>query len=438
MCVNTSIEKKALIARAAKLLTMLPLVLLCSAAACGQTGGPCNATSVHERLKTGEAVCFTGKERPAARTIPAAWLEELSIEPNRSVNVPIVIYNAIIAGPLDLSYATFEHNLFIVDSEFTGDAQFSFTLFKGAAIFKGTSFRKKADFTAAHSLTSLNIQLSTFLGPGIFDALTVDYQILANGAQFDEQAQFDTSEAGRGVDFSTYDAETTHQPRRTIFRGDATFRRVVIGREGIFSAAVFEKQADFDNAHFDGSLHFSPDKEGNPTVFDGRAIFRSVVVGSNAEFQGALFKEKATFDRIQVGHDLLFSANSPPGVNPAQFAGDANFPAIRVGGTLFSTAPHFYEKRTSRKHNSEAAQSLLPTTPRDTRFSPANRTSFTRTSNSWRTSEAPPSLVSQTLREPVQTKRSTSRTLSSIKMQTFQPSLSEAQPYLKVPSFTAP
>jgi hypothetical protein len=53
------------------------------------------------------------------RTIQAAWLEELAQYPDRVASAPIYIDNAIIEGDLDLTYATFQYQVVITNSEFT-------------------------------------------------------------------------------------------------------------------------------------------------------------------------------------------------------------------------------------------------------------------------------------------------------------------------------
>ena len=121
-----------------------------------------------EQLQAGMALTFQRSENEspemrAERTITALLIDRIVNEPKRTVSLPIKISNAIIDGPLNLQYVTFEAEVSIVNCEFTGDIDFSFSTFEHSANFNGS--------TAFHVQTCLlskgDRSKSTFIPPDI-------------------------------------------------------------------------------------------------------------------------------------------------------------------------------------------------------------------------------------------------------------------------------
>jgi hypothetical protein len=281
-------------------------------------------------------------EEKAARTIQAAWLEELASKPARTVRVPVEIAHAIIEGPLDLQHATFEFDLSITHSRFTGEVNSSFATFKRRACFDRCSFSEAANFRAAHAHADFELNDTQFADASGFMDLHVAEVLGANGATFGP-VSFERIEVGKGAFF-----------KQARFSGEARFLDAHIKGSARFEGAQFEGSGDaasFDGAQIDGGAFFRPatGADGKPLVtrFHGAARFLGVHIGGNAEFEGAQFDGKeraASFDGAQIDGSAFFRPPTGPDGKPlldadghplvTRFQGEAAFPGARVGGQV--------------------------------------------------------------------------------------------------------
>ena len=288
---------------------------------------------VRDRLREGKPVCFDQSDARKARTIPASWLENLVHGQDRIVSTRIEIRHAVVSGPIDFSKVVFRHSVIITDTVFTDQAYFASATFDDTTYFDNSTFDQSASFAAVHALSQLSFIGVTFIKDADFEDMIVGSEFLARGASFD-QADFQKVDMRKGAFFGLDD-----KGHRTIFHGSAMFQHGSFAVQAQFGGTIFEKTADFDNAHFEGSAYFRPEQRF-PVEFEDEAIFRAVKVGSNAEFQGANFKGRAVFDRLDVGGELFFTGLMPglvitgpvQTVIPARFEDTARFLSMHVGG----------------------------------------------------------------------------------------------------------
>ncbi len=267
-------------------------------------------------------------EEKKARTIPADWLERLAERPKRVVSVPVNISHAIIGGPLDLQYATFEAEVSIRDCEFPEGAgetvDFSFATFKRPATFEGSHFRKPANFRAAHSEADFEIMRASFANGSSFQDLHVDEVLDAQGASFGS-VHFERIEVIKSAFF-----QTDAQGNRASFGGDAIFLAAHIQGQASFLGAEFRGAANFKSFQVGGSAFFQTDAQGNRASFGGDADFRGAHIEGQASFLGAEFRGAAIFDSFRVDGNAFFRPDAQG--NRASFRGDANFRGARIQG----------------------------------------------------------------------------------------------------------
>jgi hypothetical protein len=106
-------------------------------------------------------------EQKAARTIRTAWLEDLTRHRSRAMTVPIRINNAVLEGSLNLKDTTFKYEVSIMNSEFTGPANFSFCTFERNLVLPGCRFRESINCASAVARYWVVLDDSDFRGSGV-------------------------------------------------------------------------------------------------------------------------------------------------------------------------------------------------------------------------------------------------------------------------------
>src|SRR5437660_79103 len=279
------------------------------------------------KLLAGEPLKFSARptdreetpEEIAARTIPAKWLEDLAARPARAVGKPVLISNAIIAGPLDLQYARFEYELSITGTNFLDETDFSFATFKRTATFQGSRFARRANFRAAHAEADFTIAGTSFADGSSFQDLHVKEVLDAGGAKFGA-VNFERIEVNKGAFFRSDD-----QGQRITFGGEASFLGAHIHGYADFSGAEFKAGAAFDGIQVGGSAFFRSDDKGQRVTFGGEASFLGAHIQGDADFCGAEFKAGAAFDGIHIDGDAFFRSDTKG--QRVTFRGAAGFPS---------------------------------------------------------------------------------------------------------------
>jgi uncharacterized protein YjbI with pentapeptide repeats len=276
-------------------------------------------------LREGRPLYFSGDasdstEIKATRKIQASWLEELAKTPDRCVEVPVDISNAIIEGPLRLSYTTFKCGLSITDSDFIDEVDFSFAEFKQLASFERTYFHKKANFRAAHAECDFEINNASFLTAVAFTDLFVNEILSANGAFF-VKADFERAEIGKSCFF-----QSDSKGNLVRFCDEAIFRFAHIGGDANFRGARFGQAANFEAIRIDGNAAFGLNERGVSVHFGGPVTFSLANIKGVAFFEKTKFIGPAHFVRTHCEREALFLGTS--------FVRDASFNGATVGGNL--------------------------------------------------------------------------------------------------------
>lgn len=295
----------------------------------------------------------------AARTIPAQWLQDIATPNARKISVPILVTNAIVDGPLNLSYVAFDCAVEFSGCEFTGGAvDFSFAAFSRSAKFSACRFtfspsnNPNADapvsFRAIHGSADLILAGSVFSSKLDCSDIHVEEMLDASGARFAE-VSFQRMVVAKSAYFSV-----DLQGARTVFGGDASFLGAQIGANAEFGGSLFSKKLTCDDIRIEGDAFFCTEQvETGATLPGGRAPHRiefheearflGAHISGDAVFLGAHFHSKAGFDRLRVDGNAYF--RKPPGTaDPTVFEGEARFPlAVFSSGVQFNDA-HFVQK----------------------------------------------------------------------------------------------
>jgi len=281
-------------------------------------------------------------------TIEALMIERLVRRFKGCLPIPIRIENAVIKGPLNLTYATFKGELSITNSVIMGPVDFSFATFERSVIFDGSQFLKKADFRASHAMADFRVSYAQFLHDSCFMDVRIDEVFRAEGAQFAD-VTFQQAQFNKRVLFCPRNPEDRHaETRYACFNGNVSFTDASIKGFAHFEGARFRKRADFNRIHIHSSASFSCYAENSyadvkpvrelafiRTCFGGEVNFAGARIEGTAYFEGARFHEKATFDRIWVGGHALFHTFEREGGQPsvkAHFSKEARFLAAYIGG----------------------------------------------------------------------------------------------------------
>lgn len=271
------------------------------------------------------------------------------------------------------------------DAQADGPAYFNGALFGGRASFDRATFGSSAFFncdallpggtvssqprhtphTAAAAGAARRDSLPTvFAGDACFVGLRVSSSITFSGAQFDGEADFrrvsiegtalfnpfpsrDGSSLrpvrfGRDADFWNADIKGAARFEAAQFEGRVRFQNACIGRDADFSPQVygrralrafFGRAADFNDAHFCGSLIMNAARFNGPADFmqvsvDGRADFRAFEIPGADAIVSTFFGGETNFRGAYVKGSVNFDGTV--------FAGDADFQRLRAeGGVLF-------------------------------------------------------------------------------------------------------
>jgi len=263
------------------------------------------------------------------KTIVQARSLALLVHNNKRVQVR----DAIIRGPLDLSYATINQLVSLVNCEFEDPADFSYATFKRHLILQNSTFKKGFDLEGA------TIDLN-----GRFDAI----KVLSGHAGFRylhvqgllnlEHAQFDFPTT---ANFSNAHIDKGAYLRGIVFGGDVKLLEMRIGGDLVLTDAHFKKEAHFATTKVAGSLFLESAR------FDGPVGFLGVETAYSIKLPKATFQKQVTFNEIEVNAFLDLSGakfewpEEPAHFGRAHVVGGAGFDGVHfAGGARFDNA-HF-------------------------------------------------------------------------------------------------
>lgn len=276
-------------------------------------------------LKAGNPVVFPEAWDARARTVTAAAITEVVGQPSGKCCVPILLANAVIDGPLDLSQCTFECDVWAAGCTFSAEVDFSFATFQRTACFDGSRFQGVADFRAAQCQGDLELRDAEFSGSASFPMLSVAKNLEAQGVRFGGNATFEGAQV-------LGDVLTSASGRGARFLGETIWTAAVIGGQADFRSAEFEATANFDLIDAALGMVFSPAEGAGPggARFAGDASFNGASVRRILEFGSVRFSGGALFDGLTVEGDLKCGADDPS--QAVIFEGPARFPAAQIEG----------------------------------------------------------------------------------------------------------
>lgn len=280
--------------------------------------------SMEHLLKSGNALVFApagqSSEEDQKRIIPAQWLNDLANAPERHVTVPVTIRNAIIDGPLQLQYVTFEYEFSLINCEIKHQADFSFATFCRVGAFDESKFVARANFRGSEAKGDLKFVRTRFqdchhpAAPHAdqefgtdFEDVRVHHLFCADGASFG-CVNFKRAYFSKTVFFRPGFPDAG-EPVPARFTGDADFADSYVGGPAYFSGADFEQKATFSRVRFASVAVFQCHAQNGyvlRTRFRGETRFVSTRLEGGATFQGALFENQVLFDSAEVLGNLYF------------------------------------------------------------------------------------------------------------------------------------
>ena len=269
-------------------------------------------------------------------------------------NKRVQIQDAIVRGPLDLSYATINQQVSLIDCVFEDPADFSYATFKRHLFLQGSTFKKGLDLEGA--TIDLNGRLDAIkVLSGKAGLRYLNVQGLLNL----EKAEFDSAEV---VNFVNAHIERGAYFAGSVFRGEVRLGDMRIGGDLVLTGAHFMQAAHFAQTKLAGSLFLESAQFDGPADLSGvaaynaklrKATFRKRVslketeVGSFLDLSGAKFEwpgEPALFDQVHaVGGGSFDDAHFTAGArfDSAHFNGDASFENTVFDDTARFNKAHF-------------------------------------------------------------------------------------------------
>ena len=248
-------------------------------------------------------------------------------------NKRVKVQDAIIRGPLDLSYATINQLISLVNCEFEEPADFSYATFKRHLILQNSTFKKGFDLEGA------TIDLN-----GRFNAI----KVLSGNARFRylhvqgllnlERAQFDSAAT---PNFSNAHIDRGAYLRGIVFGGEVNLTEMRIGGDLVLTEAHFKEAALFVTTKVGGSLFLER------AQFEGPVYFAGIETAYSAKLPKATFRNKVDFSEIEVNSLLNLSGakfewpEAQAHFDRAHVVGGGVFDGVHfAGGARFDNA-HF-------------------------------------------------------------------------------------------------
>jgi uncharacterized protein YjbI with pentapeptide repeats len=233
--------------------------------------GPCGRQIVRDDMCIFHLVNKTETE---ASRFENELLDELSKLESSSEQV-IDLTRFIFPRTLRLAHHIFPKPVRFYASRFDEDVDFSYTSFTG-----GVDFGLTYDVREGHN--EFRRDASTFYGPLLGERAD-------RGSSFKKKADFSGSIFKGGAGFYEVTFEGDVDFSNATFEGEADFRAAFEGAFCSFENATFMRYADFFCAEFDGLIHFID------TKFEEEADFVSTTFQKSVLFSGAVFKSEANF-----------------------------------------------------------------------------------------------------------------------------------------------
>jgi hypothetical protein len=261
---------------------------------------------------------FSDKE---SRVLRATFLRELLIgSPARFKVQPqaIVIHNAVITGPLELTKKDIPFHISLIDCEFVGPIDFTRSTFTKSLSIYRSIFHSMVDFHFSKVSDRFIANEAKFQNGAFFKGIIVGSEMSLNRAVFVGQVDF--SKAAIGGNFEAERSEFSNNENKVEFES------IKVKGHALFTNTVFKGPVTFYAAEIGGNFEA---EGGQFQDADSGADFDSIKVHGQAKFGNAVFEGPASFDSAEIGRDL--EATQTQFKNPRL---TANFVGMEVKGAI--------------------------------------------------------------------------------------------------------
>lgn len=319
-----------------------------------------------DKLSKGESLEFDPNTERESRTIKAIWIVQSVAEKKR-----IRVRHAIIQGALNLKYSNCAEEFELLNCTFENTVDFAFSTFDKNLDVSGSVFKVGATFESAVLRRNGNLSGCKFHNGDLnFVDLVVEGRFYCNNASFESQlsTNFEFARFRRSAFFNGSSFSGAASFAESIFESNIDFGGISFSKTADFSGgtvhgrlsfssfapagesgAVFRSSASFDRLTVRGLCYCGRVTFMGPVAFkgaslSGEAIFHRVRADKGIDFSGSHFgptefygfdcSGKADFTGCIFEGDVSFSRDPDRTMEPAKFAGDADFTGADIHGQL--------------------------------------------------------------------------------------------------------
>ncbi|MDX2230065.1 MAG: pentapeptide repeat-containing protein [Leptolyngbyaceae cyanobacterium bins.349] len=190
---------------------------------------------------------------------------------------------SLLATPTDSSSSTLQITAFrgplkLIQTRFTGTADFTNTFFLNRIEAQGVQFRQRADWSQTRFSQAASFTGATFLQDVSF-----------RSSIFFGKAGFDQAEFQRDVNFQSSEFQTTANFNRALFQQSANFSRIQWQGNADFAQTRWQGQALFSRSTFSEALFLAD------ASFEKTTLFREVRFNKPVNLRGAAILDRAEF-----------------------------------------------------------------------------------------------------------------------------------------------
>jgi uncharacterized protein YjbI with pentapeptide repeats len=202
---------------------------------------------------------------------------------------------------IDFSGVDFQVKALFNNARFSAGVDFSSGAFRAGADFSGTRFDEAAHFNSAVFFRSAEFSYACFSSSSDFGRARFSEKADFSRARFDGKTDFSKVSFDGYADFSRADFNGYSHFGRASFKGYSNFGKAGFSREADFGRASFSSEADFRGIGFTGKVDF------RGADFTGKADFRGANFGATADFSFTSYKDYVYFggspERRKPGKD---------------------------------------------------------------------------------------------------------------------------------------
>jgi Helix-hairpin-helix motif/Pentapeptide repeats (9 copies) len=223
------------------------------------------------------------------------------------------------ATPAQIS--VFRGGLKLVQTRFSGEANFTNTFFLQPVDASGAIFTQNANWTETRFSRNVSFAGASFRKQGIFRGSIFFAAAGFNQAQFQETAIFSGATFEDTGNFNQASFNGQARFNRMQWRGNADFSQVSFANRALFTKNRFYKSLFLTDATFNSAVSF------RETQFDRAVNLRGASILNQADFSDAAFANSSAYLNVS---DLIFDAESAKIIgNPGQIGSAIQVPILQ-------------------------------------------------------------------------------------------------------------